>query len=114
MFSWQERSLTVAEFCEAHSVSESLVYLMLADGRLKAVKLGRKTVIPPEAHRSFRESLPMFASGRAKASLPAQPAPKRRGRPRKPRPPAPPAEPTANARPPKPARQPSARRQVEG
>ena len=44
----------IRSFCAAHSVSRSYVYLEIKAGRLKRIKLGRKTLISREAAESWR------------------------------------------------------------
>lgn len=47
------------EFCAAHSISRSTFHRLVAAGRLKTIKIGRKTLIAAEAAAEFRHSLPM-------------------------------------------------------
>ena len=39
-------ALSIPKFCNDYSIGRSLAYEEIASGRLKAVKIGRRTVIP--------------------------------------------------------------------
>lgn len=51
-------AMSVKSFCEAYDVGETTVYRLMASGNLRAVKVGRKTLIPMEAARDWLKSLP--------------------------------------------------------
>ena len=48
---------SVQEFCQRNNMSRSGLYNLLRDGKLKAVKIGARTMIPAEAERAFLDSL---------------------------------------------------------
>jgi excisionase family DNA binding protein len=49
---------TIKSFCERYSISDSQAYEEIANGRLRAVKLGRKTLIPHQAASDWLAALP--------------------------------------------------------
>lgn len=51
---------TLNEFCRKFRVSRSKVYRDLNAGRLRAKKLGTRTVITAEDAEDYRESLPAY------------------------------------------------------
>ncbi|CAN7679793.1 hypothetical protein LJR090_001809 [Bosea sp. LjRoot90] len=59
---WQERALAVPAFAGHHGHSVSYCYLLIAEGRLTAVKAGKRTLILPDEHRRYRDSLPRLQS----------------------------------------------------
>jgi excisionase family DNA binding protein len=54
----KNRPLTVDEFCEKFSVCRATAYGLIRSGKLRAVKLGRKTLLPDL--EAFVASLPNF------------------------------------------------------
>ena len=44
-----KRALTMAEFCDAYSVSRGFAYLQMKTGALRSVKVGTKRLIPVDA-----------------------------------------------------------------
>jgi excisionase family DNA binding protein len=51
-------ALRVSEACSALAISRSKLYLELAAGRLRAVKCGRRTLIPVPEIKAWLEGLP--------------------------------------------------------
>jgi excisionase family DNA binding protein len=51
-------ALRVSEACEALAISRSKLYLELAAGRLRAVKCGRRTLIPVPSIKAWLDGLP--------------------------------------------------------
>jgi len=51
-------ALRVSEACSALAISRSKLYLELAAGRLRAVKCGRRTLIPATEIKAWLDSLP--------------------------------------------------------
>ena len=51
-------ALRVSEACRALAISRSKLYLELAAGRLRAVKCGRRTLIPVPEIKAWLEGLP--------------------------------------------------------
>ena len=49
---------SIKNFCEAWGLSETTVYRLIASKRLRAVKVGRKTLITADAERDWLASLP--------------------------------------------------------
>ena len=49
--------LTVAEFCEANGLGRTHVYAMLKDGKLTAVKVGRRTLFRREDLEAWKAGL---------------------------------------------------------
>lgn len=52
------RAYTIAGFCEAFGVGRSKTYLELKAGRLRAKKLGKKTLITEQEARRWLMALP--------------------------------------------------------
>lgn len=50
-------ALTVAQFCERYSLSQSKVYLEIKAGRLRAVKVGSRTLLLARDIRTWERSL---------------------------------------------------------
>jgi excisionase family DNA binding protein len=46
-------AFTIASFCEAHNIGKTSVYAEIKRGRLRAVKMGRKTLIKADDARRF-------------------------------------------------------------
>ena len=51
-------ALRVSEACSALAISRSKLYLELAAGRLRAVKCGRRTLIPVPSINAWLDGLP--------------------------------------------------------
>ena len=45
-------------FCEKHNIGKTTFYSEVKTGRLRIKKLGRKTIVTPEAEAAWLESLP--------------------------------------------------------
>lgn len=54
-------ALRVSEACSALAISRSKLYLELAAGRLRAVKCGRRTLIPVTEIKAWLDGLPTRA-----------------------------------------------------
>jgi len=52
--------LSVADFCTRFGIGKTLAYDLINSGKLHAVKLGRRTLIPAEAAEAWAKSLPAF------------------------------------------------------
>ena len=52
-----ERSLSIAEFGERHGICRVTIYKLISSGALRAVKIGRRTVIPAAAEQNWLASL---------------------------------------------------------
>lgn len=52
---------TPKEACEALRIGRTKLYELLANGELKAVALGGKTLIPRDALENFMASLPVIS-----------------------------------------------------
>ena len=52
-----DRVFTVQEFCQRYKIGRSKTYLELDSGRLKAVKLGKKTLIRADDAEKWLASL---------------------------------------------------------
>jgi excisionase family DNA binding protein len=53
-----DRLLDVASAAEAAGVGRSLLYSMIADGRVRSVKLGRRRVVPASAIAELAQAPP--------------------------------------------------------
>jgi hypothetical protein len=51
---------TIPEFCQRYKISRSRTYRELAAGRLRAVKSGSRTIIPPGEGQRWFEALPAY------------------------------------------------------
>lgn len=51
---------TVEQFAVDHSISRTTAYAEIASGRLKARKVGARTIIIPEDAAKWRRALPTF------------------------------------------------------
>ena len=47
----------VDDFCAAHGIGRTTLYSEIKAGRLKAVKLGKRTLIPDSEARAWQERL---------------------------------------------------------
>jgi excisionase family DNA binding protein len=62
-------ALTLKDFCDAYRLCREKAYQEIRAGRLRAVKLGRKTLILRADAEGWAASLPeLLAGGRAQAS----------------------------------------------
>ena len=52
--------LTIPEFCASRNISRTRAYEELKAGRLKAKKVGDRTLIPAEAAQEWAASLPDY------------------------------------------------------
>ena len=57
-FAADKLAFSVAEATRATGVGRSTFYELMASGKLRAIKLGSRTLIPAEELRRFMESLP--------------------------------------------------------
>ena len=59
------RAYSVAEFCSAYAVGRSIAFELIAAGKLKAHKLGHKTIVLADDAEEWLRSLPQIATPRA-------------------------------------------------
>ena len=61
---------SIKAVCAARGISRAYVYILLGDGRLKAVKDGKRTIITRESFDQYFGNLPQaeFRSARATAA----------------------------------------------
>jgi hypothetical protein len=65
-----ERKLySVRDFMTAHRMGRTRFYEELASGRLRAVKMGRKTMIRAEDAAAWAAALPVYTTERAREPL---------------------------------------------
>ena len=63
------RALTIKEFCDRYGICRETAYQQIRTGKLRAVKLGRRTVLLAADVDTWAASLPEFrAAGREQAS----------------------------------------------
>ncbi len=63
------RALTIKEFCDRYGICRETTYQQIRTGKLRAVKLGRRTVLLAPDVDAWAASLPEFrAGGREQAS----------------------------------------------
>jgi excisionase family DNA binding protein len=55
----QKRAFPINEFCERYSIGRTRAYEEIAAGRLRAVKAGRRTLIPADSAEAWFEELPV-------------------------------------------------------
>jgi excisionase family DNA binding protein len=55
-----DRVLSVKEFCDRYGICLATAYTMFRTGKVRAVKLGRRTVLLASDVRAWEESLPEF------------------------------------------------------
>ena len=55
-----DASLTPAEFCKAENIGHTKFYEEVNSGRLKAKKIGTRTIVLPEERRRWRANLPDY------------------------------------------------------
>jgi len=75
-------SLSLKDSAKTLSITPRAVYLLIADGKLVARKLGSRTIIDYQSIKSYHASLPLktVAASIPNAPQSAAPAPRRRGR----------------------------------
>jgi excisionase family DNA binding protein len=56
---------SIKSFCEAYEVGHDKVYEEIRTGRLRAKKMGRRTLIPVAEAERWLESLPELRTGKA-------------------------------------------------
>ncbi|GGE43190.1 hypothetical protein GCM10011367_17350 [Marinicauda pacifica] len=52
------RALTIADFVRAYGISRAKTYELLKAGELRAVKVGRRTLVPVTAAEAWFNALP--------------------------------------------------------
>jgi excisionase family DNA binding protein len=55
---------TVNAFCEAYGIGRTKLYELISSGAIRALKLGRKTLIPASEGVRLLESLPALEIGK--------------------------------------------------
>ena len=60
-----DRLLTVTEVCQRLAVSRSRLYELFGQGRIRARKLGTRTVVPEAEVQRFIDTLPPAKFGKA-------------------------------------------------
>jgi excisionase family DNA binding protein len=63
----QRRAFRVNDFCALYSISRSSAYKLMADGKLRTVRVGGRRLIP-------KESAEALLSGTAGGDVPAKPS----------------------------------------
>jgi hypothetical protein len=66
--------LSIREFARANGIGLTLAYEELNAGRLEAIKLGRLTMVTPEAQAAWIARLPRYKPGDAIDGLKSKPA----------------------------------------
>lgn len=56
----QTELLTLSEFCKAVNLGRTSVYKLINAGKVKALKLGKKTLVPRSSLDEFIASLPAY------------------------------------------------------
>ena len=56
------RAFSIAEFCRAYGIGRTTAYQEIAAGRLRAVKVGQRTLIASDAAEAWLAALPEFKS----------------------------------------------------
>jgi excisionase family DNA binding protein len=57
----RQRAMSIAEFCERYGPSRSTTYDLIKRGRLRALKLGKRTIITEDDAENFLRCLPAVA-----------------------------------------------------
>jgi excisionase family DNA binding protein len=57
------RAFAIREFCQRYSVGRTRAYQEIAAGRLRAVKVGRRTLIAHDAAEAWLAALPELSGG---------------------------------------------------
>ena len=52
------RAFSIREFCDRYSIGRTRAYEEIAAGRLRAVKVGRRTLIPKDSAEAWLAALP--------------------------------------------------------
>jgi excisionase family DNA binding protein len=60
------RALSIKEFCERYGICLATAYTHIRSGKLRAVKLGRRTVLLAPDVEAWLASLPEFSAGALK------------------------------------------------
>lgn len=60
-----KRGFSVEEFCETYDICRSLAYVEIREGRLKARKVGRRTIIAGEDAEDWFARLPRVKAAAA-------------------------------------------------
>jgi hypothetical protein len=65
-----QKAFGVREFCERNDICRDTFYAEVRTGRLRARKIGRKTIVTDDDERRWRDSLPILElAGGTEASL---------------------------------------------
>ena len=59
--------LTIPEFCNEARIGRTFAYRLLSENKIKACKLGKKTLIPRAEMHRWIDSLPSYSSENAEA-----------------------------------------------
>lgn len=59
---------SIEAFCERYQIGKSTTYVEIKAGRLKAVKVGRRTLIPHNASAEWFKSLPPAGGEQSRAA----------------------------------------------
>ena len=73
MLPTEPKYLTIKNFRARYGIGTTLTYEMIADGRLRAIKLGRRTLISAASARELFDSLPAASRRRARPTVPLPP-----------------------------------------
>ncbi|MDB5583368.1 MAG: DNA-binding protein [Bradyrhizobium sp.] len=60
-----QATMTVNEFRDWSRVGRTKIYELIARGDIKAIKIGRRTLIRADSARAWLDGLPSFAAGRS-------------------------------------------------
>jgi len=74
---------TMDEFCRAATIGHWLAYTEIAEGRLKVVRVGRRTLVPVDAAKAWLAGLPKGVAGEPAAPRRARLARQRVDEPRR-------------------------------
>jgi excisionase family DNA binding protein len=61
-------AFSVEDFCNSYSVGKTTAYEEISSGRLHAVKVGRRTLIPETSAAEWLKSQPPVATGSERAA----------------------------------------------
>jgi excisionase family DNA binding protein len=56
----ENRALSLREFCDRYAICLGTAYNLIRSGKVRAVKLGRRTVLLPSDVEAWEASLPAF------------------------------------------------------
>jgi hypothetical protein len=59
----EERPMSVPEFCEVARCGKTFAYQQMNSGALRAVKVGRRTLILPKDYRRWQDNLKPYQKG---------------------------------------------------